>query len=237
MVKQCVGTEGVDPAYVKAEILPEFFRNFWDRRMALDKRNYAHVVETTVELANKVGVGEILRQVVDDLKDESEPYRRMVVEAIDKVVQNLGASEIEAKLEERLIDGLLYAFQEQSTDDSKTVINGFGTVVNAFGTRVKVYLPQICGTLKFRLSNRAAKVRMHTADLLARIAVVMQTCGEEQLLGHLGIVLYESLGEEYPEVLGSFLGALRAIVNVIGMNKMQPPIQVRRQLRITPRAL
>lgn len=36
-------------------------------------------------------------------------------------------------------------------------------------------------------------------------------------MGHLGVVLYEYLGEEYPEVLGSILGALKAIVNVIGM--------------------
>jgi splicing factor 3B subunit 1 len=38
-------------------------------------------------------------------------------------------------------------------------------------------------------------------------------------------VLYEYLGEEYPEVLGSILGALKAIVNVIGMHKMTPPIK------------
>lgn len=40
---------------------------------------------------------------------------------------------------------------------------------------------------------------------------------QEKLMGHLGVVLYEYLGEEYPEVLGSILGALKAIVNVIGM--------------------
>lgn len=44
-------------------------------------------------------------------------------------------------------------------------------------------------------------------------------------MGHLGVVLYEYLGEEYPEVLGSILGALKAIVNVIGMTKMTPPIK------------
>lgn len=54
MVKQCVATEGVEPDYVRAEILPEFFRCFWVRRMALDRRNYRQLVETTVELANKV---------------------------------------------------------------------------------------------------------------------------------------------------------------------------------------
>jgi splicing factor 3B subunit 1 len=36
---------------------------------------------------------------------------------------------------------------------------------------------------------------------------------------------YEYLGEEYPEVLGSILGGLKGIVNVIGMQKMTPPIK------------
>lgn len=39
------------------------------------------------------------------------------------------------------------------------------------------------------------------------------------------MVLYEYLGEEYPEVLGSILGALKGIVNVIGMTRMTPPIK------------
>ena len=32
-------------------------------------------------------------------------------------------------------------------------------------------------------------------------------------MGHLGVVLYEYLGEEYPEVLGSILGALKVCLN------------------------
>src|SRR5947199_9199265 len=53
----------------------------------------------------------------------------------------------------------------------------------------------------------------------------MKACGEEGLMGRLRVVLYEQLGEEYPEVLGSILGVLKAIVNVIGMIKMTPPIK------------
>jgi splicing factor 3B subunit 1 len=75
------------------------------------------------------------------------------------------------------------------------------------------------------LNNKSAKVRQQAADLISRIAIVMKQCQEEQLMGHLGVVLYEYLGEEYPEVLGSILGALKAIVNVIGMTKMTPPIK------------
>ncbi|KAK4766344.1 hypothetical protein SAY87_007986 [Trapa incisa] len=225
VVKQCVSTEGVEAEYIRTDILPEFFRNFWVRRMALDRRNYKQLVETTVEIANKVGVADIVGRVVEDLKDESEPYRRMVMETIEKVVANLGASDIDSRLEELLIDGILYAFQEQTSDDANVMLNGFGAVVNALGQRVKPFLPQICGTIKWRLNNKSAKVRQQAADLISRIAVVMKQCHEEQLMGHLGVVLYEYLGEEYPEVLGSILGALKAIVNVIGMTKMTPPIK------------
>lgn len=225
VVKQCVATEGVTPQYVREEILPEFFKCFWIRRMALDRRNYKQLVDTTVELANKVGAAQIVRRIVDDLKDESEPYRKMVMETIDKIVAAQGASEIDGRLEEQLIDGILYAFQEQTSDDSQVMLSGFGTVVNALGTRCKVYLPQLCGTIKWLLNNKTAKVRQQAADLISRIAVVMKACGEEKLMGHLGVVLYEYLGEEYPEVLGSILGALKAIVNVIGMEKMTPPIK------------
>ncbi|KAL7464409.1 hypothetical protein ACHAXS_004746 [Conticribra weissflogii] len=234
VVKQCVGTAGVEPEYIRKEILPEFFRNFWIRRMALDRRNYKQVIETTEELANKVGCSDILTRIVDDLKDDSEPYRRMVMETVQKVLQNLGSGDIDDRLEERLIDGILYAFQEQAVDagtsgafgkEGQVMLDGFGTVVNALGERCKPYLKQIAGTIKWRLNNKAASVRMQAADLIGRIAVVMKACGEEQLMGHLGVVLYEYLGEEYPDVLGSILGALRAIVNVIGMTKMTPPIR------------
>jgi len=54
---------------------------------------------------------------------------------------------------------------------------------------------------------------------------VVKQCGEEKILLHWGQVLYEYLGEEYPEVLGAILGALKAIVNVVGMTRMTPPIK------------
>lgn len=181
-------------------------------------------MDTTVEIANKVGAAEIVNRIVDDLKDENEQYRKMVMETAEKILANLGAAEIDSRLEEQLIDGVLYAYQEQTSEDM-VMLNGFGTIVNALGKRVKPYLPQICGTILWRLNNKSAKVRQQAADLVARIAVVMKTCQEEKLMSHLGQILYEYLGEEYPEVLGSILAALKAIVNVIGMSKMNPPIK------------
>lgn len=76
------------------------------------------MVDTTVEIANKVGAAEIIQRIVDDLKDEAEQYRKMVMETIEKIMGNLGAADIDSRLEEQLIDGILYAFQEQTTEVS-----------------------------------------------------------------------------------------------------------------------
>ena len=225
VVKQCVATDGVEPEYIRTEVMPEFFKNFWVRRMALDRRNYNQLVETTLEIAMKVGASDVIGRIVEDLKDESEPYRRMVMETITKTIEKLGTADVDARLEELLVDGILFAFQEQTADDNDVMLRGFGTVVVALGKRSKPYLPQICGTIKWRLNNKNAEVRQQAADLVARVAATMKVCEEEQLMGHLGVVLYEYLGEEYPEVLGSILGALKAIVNVVGMSRMTPPVK------------
>ncbi|PVU85194.1 hypothetical protein BB560_006673 [Smittium megazygosporum] len=224
VVKQCAATNGVPADYIRDEILPEFFKYFWIRRMALDKRNYTQVVETTVELANKVGVSSIVSKIVNGLKDESEIFRKMVMETLDSVITNLGTDDIDPRLEEQLMDGVLYAFQEQQGEDS-LILNGFGTIINSLGVRAQPYLQQITSALLWRLNNQNARTRQQAADLVSKIAVVMKTCGEFQLLANIGVTLYEYLGEEYPEVLGSILAGLKAIVNVIGMTEMNPPIK------------
>ena len=81
---------------------------------------------------------------------------------------------------------VFFVAQEQTTEDV-VMLNGFGTIVNSLGKRVKPYLPQICGTILWRLNNKSAKVRQQAADLISRIAVVMKTCQEEKLMGHLGV--------------------------------------------------
>ena len=87
------------------------------------------LVDTTVEIANKVGASEIITRIVDDLKDESEQYRKMVMETIEKIMENLGAADIDSKLEEQLIDGILYAFQEQTTEVSLLSTGGASGLV------------------------------------------------------------------------------------------------------------
>ena len=75
------------------------------------------------------------------------------------------------------------------------------------------------------MNNKTAFVRLQSADLIKNVAGVMMVCAEEGLIGHLGVVLYEYLGEEYPEVLGSILGALKAIVEVVSIHNLTPPVR------------
>ena len=93
-------------------------------------------MDTTVELANKVGAAEIIGRVVDDLKDEAEQYRKMVMETIEKVMANLGSADIDSRLEEQLIDGILYAFQEQTTE------------VNLLSRRFCIYIRNLNSCIK-----------------------------------------------------------------------------------------
>ena len=224
VVEQCCSTEGVGATFIKSEILPKYFKYFWVRAMSYDRRNYKQLVDTTVKISEIVGVSAIIDEIVGDLKDESEPFRRMVCETIDSIIKSLGSADLSDRMVEVIIDGLLFAFQEQVSEEV-ALINAFGTVVNSFGIRVKQYLPQIVSTILWRLNNKSARVRQQAADLISKIAPAMSKCGEDNLLSQLGVVLYEYLGEEYPEVLGSILNGLKAIVNCIGMQAMAPPIK------------
>ena len=94
------------------------------------------------------------------------------------------------------------------------MLNGFGTVVNALGKRVKPYLPQICGTILWRLNNKSAKVRQQAADLISRIAQVMMTCGEASICFRVIFSLLFSL----------FLALLMTFTQVVKRQSLLPTI-------------
>lgn len=154
-----MATEGVSVGFIREEIVPGFFSNFWIRRNAVDKKNYRQLIETTVELASKVGGAEIIRKIVEELKDENESYRKIVMETIERIVATVGVADIDSKLEERLMEGILFAFQEQASEDTQVVLNAFGTIVNCLGARTKPYIAQICGIIQWTLHNKSARVR------------------------------------------------------------------------------
>ena len=58
-------------------------------------------------------------QLVDDLKEENEQYRKMVMETIEQILTNIGATDndIHNRLEEQLINnnGILYAYSSYAS--------------------------------------------------------------------------------------------------------------------------
>ncbi|KIN97857.1 hypothetical protein M404DRAFT_1005807 [Pisolithus tinctorius Marx 270] len=130
---------------------------------------------------------------MNELKDEAEPYRKMVMETITKVVATLGDSNIDKRLEVCLVDGITCSFQEQTTE---------GQALNDKSAKVC----QQTADLTMRLT-----------------IIIIKQCDEDQLLSKLGLVLFEQLGEEYPGMLGSIIAAEGAIASVVGMTQMNLP--------------
>ena len=79
-------------------------------------------------------------------------------------------------------------------------------------------------TILNHLKHKTPLVRQHAADLCAILIPVIKNCHEFEMLNKLNIILYESLGEVYPEVLGSIINAMYCITSVMDLDKLQPPI-------------
>ena len=44
------------------------------------------------------------------MRDDSEPYRKLVMEAVEKIIATLGVADIDSRLEDQLMNGIIYAF-------------------------------------------------------------------------------------------------------------------------------
>ena len=225
-LQKCINAHGLlTVEKCKKEICPVFFKKFWTRRVALDLSLNKIVTYTTGLLAKKVGSQFMMSELIYHLKDSSEPARLMTVYAIEKIFKE--ADDIEAitgVVENQLIDGLLIAFQDQKTD-TVLFVRCFGTVANRLGTRMSKYLPPIISTVLNRLKNKTPLLRQLASDLCQKMVPECRKCGETEMLRKLSVMFYESLGEQYPEVLGSILGCLDSIVsNTANLEDLQPPI-------------
>lgn len=206
------------PHYNK-EIVQPFFQAFWNRRTASDSQQLGRlVVAATAQLATQFEFLDILEHIVYFSKDENENLRRLSLEAIHRMMSS-GSDNligIDSQLETRLVDGILFAFQEQ-TVQHRVYLNAFGVVVGTLGGRLKPYVNSIISTVLYRLKNKLPEVREQAASLIVRIAPVIKKCleGDDEVLLKLILILYELLGEVYPEVLAALLNALYACIDAV----------------------
>ena len=67
------------------------------------------IIETSSGELDEVRA-EIIKMLEPELKDENEQYRKILMETVEKIVSNQGVADINAKLEEKLMDGILFCF-------------------------------------------------------------------------------------------------------------------------------
>ena len=195
---------------------------FWNRKMALDRTMTKLIVETTVVLP--VPANELLQVFLTSIKDENEFFRKMTAEGFMQYFKLHSISDCEARMQEQCVDGLLYAFQNQTLEEF-TTINAFSFILQELGTLSKPFMPQLQSTILFRLTNKSPKVRQLTAHLVGKVAPILKECQELKSLQNLGVVLYEYLGEDYPDTLAAIIDGLHSIVVSVGIEIMTPPIK------------
>ncbi|SCU79605.1 LADA_0B01882g1_1 [Lachancea dasiensis] len=222
VLQKCCAADGLVQKQVREDIMPDFFRYFWSRRTALDRQINKSVVYTTLVLSEKGGGGFTVENLLNPLRDESEPLRVMAVRAVSRIIKHIGSQDIDRNLERRLVDALLIAFQEQVSDD-RVVVAGFGAVIESLDVRMHPYLSPIVSTILQRLKHKSPTIRQHAADLCASLIPAISNCGEQAMLNKINIILYEQLGEVFPEVLGSIIGAMSQAVARVDFTVLQPP--------------
>jgi splicing factor 3B subunit 1 len=225
VVKQCLDNKMIKPVFVLEKLVPEFWDSFWLRKFCVDRIASQQLSETTLSLARKVGSMQVLPKLITLLKEDHEPLRRTAADTLVRILQTCGVAEIEPAFDEKIIDAMMFAFHQQMTEDNNFMLEKFAQTVTALGLRSKPHLPGIITNVFVRIKTKSPKIRQQAADLITHLASILGLCDEERLLVTISQMLYENLGEEFPEVLGSIIGAIKAVLMTIGPERIHPGIQ------------
>lgn len=216
-------SRAVFPKY-KQQIVQPFLNNFWTRKVALDSLQLCNlVVEATREMARRISVPDFIEALSPLAKNANESLRRMAVDAINKIA--ISCPEPFLELLERstdtLLDSVLFAFQEQ-TQSHPAYLSAVTSVCKVLKFRIRPHITSLLSTVLFRMKNKESEVRLQSADLVSAIAPVLSECSDVNFttMKKLVLFLYESLGEVYPEVLGSIIGALHACLQTFDKDSL-----------------
>lgn len=203
----------------ESKIVSPFFKAFWTRRTASDSYQVSRlVVDATFSVASTFSVSRVILGLLIAAKDANDSLRGMACEAIHRILLSVPdvIVELDRAGDERLVDAVLFAFQEQPVDQPQpATLQAVLVVCKVLGSRLAPHIPVILLTVLFRLKNSEPVVREQAADLVAAVAPSLREClpTDDAVLPKLVLFLYEGLGEVYPEVLGLVVGALHACLD------------------------
>ncbi|EAL42479.2 splicing factor 3B subunit 1, putative [Entamoeba histolytica HM-1:IMSS] len=225
VIRQCLNVEIIGKETSKNNIAERFFESFWHRRNSVDKKLSKEVIETALLLSQKMGAKYILEKIVVFLKDENEPFRKMTLKAMEKVIQQFGIYEIDEDLEKRIFDGLTFAFIEQTSgDENAQALQSISFIMNCFSERVVPYLEAFSENIKWRFHNKSPKIRQCAVEILGNICGLYIKCNQKPTLIDLCEILYELLGESNTEVLASTMITLKEIISLCNLEEIRPSI-------------
>lgn len=226
VIVHCCSSDTLDSAYVKSNVLTPFFDNLWLRRLALDKKEFWPVVHASVSLASRAGSGAVVTQIVErkTLTDSSAPFQAMGMEVLKRIVVKDSLIDLVETTERRLIDALITA-QGETRVVNRVMTDTIKNVATTLGSRMRPYLPAFTDLLLRQITSPSAEIREQALCVVGVLAPTIKLCGENGLLVQLCAVLYEQLGEEYPDVLAAVISSLRAIIFCLGYNRAQPPVK------------
>lgn len=226
VVERCVAADGVTPPFIRDVVLDPFFEGFWRvRRVAGDRRTAHLLVETTFELARKLGSVDVLLRLVPEMKDENDKFQGMVINAVRSVVEVAGTAACGEALVVALLDGAIAAVRQDELGMRKNVMLCLATVCNSLGARLKPYLKQIFDLVNRRRESREAPMRAHAAELVTHIAHTVVVADGTFFLQDLGRSLYERLEDDDAYALAANLRATRAILSELGAQKYKPSVR------------
>ncbi|XBW36967.1 hypothetical protein QEN19_002547 [Hanseniaspora menglaensis] len=211
----------------KENLFESFFSTFWTRQVSLSGGKIsASVLFTTSAIAQKTGIIYVIENLIEHLKDKLESLRVMSVKVITRVLKDCSDKVVtfSESLEERLIDALLIAFQEQKTN-TNVFVNCFIILAEKMGPRIKLYLLPIITTGLNLLSNKNQILRRNAAELCASLTHICADLNQTELISKLGAVFYENLGEPIGDVLQHVVKCLAEVFRYTKDPKMlQPPV-------------
>lgn len=230
VIRKCVEAKGVVAEFVRGVMVAPFFAGFWEvRRIAADLKSYRALVETTAAIAKKVGSADVLPHLVKSMKDDNEYFQKMVLDAVHRVVTDVGTLGLPDELVRQLLDGAITALKLDEAGTNRVVLDCMASLVNSLGgVRLSKYLRTVFTIIKSRLQHTSGMIRMQAAELASRISESVKEAAPDgaQYLLDLGRQLFEYLDkEELAVALSSMLKALRSVIQCIPIEKYVPSLK------------
>lgn len=217
----------IDLNEFKEKLFDPFFTMFWTRQVSLaGSKVSTTVLFTTSMIAKKTGIVYVIERLIDHLKDKLESLRVMSVRVIARVLKDSQNAivTLPENLEERLIDSLLIAFQEQKTE-TNAFVDCFIILAEKLGKRLELYLLPIISTGLNMMSNKNQILRRNAADLCASMTRICADLDQRDLVIKLGAVFYENLGEPIGDVLQYVVKCLAEVFRYTSdLKELQPPV-------------